>query len=219
MKKFILFDNDGVLVDTEKYYFKANQKLFQSLGYELTLDTYKTISLKSGKSVLEFFKQHGYDEEQILELRDKRDKIYEEYIFHENLALPGVSEKLRELSKHFRMAIVTSTKRSYFSAIHEKTEFAKFFEFVVAREDYKIAKPNPQPYLMGIEKSGCSRNQIVVIEDTPRGLESAKAAGLDCVIVTNEYTADAEFIGASLVLNSIDQLEIENLMQLNSYQE
>ncbi len=214
MKKFILFDNDGVLVDTEKYYFKANQLLFESLGHELSLEAYKSISLVAGKSVLDYFRKFDYSDDQILELRNKRDAIYEQFIFNNSLALPGVTNKLEELSGSFKMGIVTSTKRNYFDNVHNKTGFAKYFKFVVAREDYSESKPNPQPYLFGIKKSGYAPDEIVVIEDTPRGLESAKAAGLQCIIIKNEFTNDALFNGASIVLDSIDELTISLIRAL-----
>jgi HAD superfamily hydrolase (TIGR01509 family) len=214
MKKFILFDNDGVLVDTEKYYFKANQELFQSLGYKLSLETYKDISLRAGKSVLDFFMSKGYSKDDILNLRNNRDKIYEQFISNKNLALPGVSDKLKELSNYFEMGIVTSTKKEYFNIIHSKTEFTSYFNFIIAREDYKISKPNPEPYLLGIEKSGLIPSEILVIEDTPRGLEAAKAAGLDCLIITNDFTADAEFKGAKKVLQSIHKLTVKMIKEI-----
>ena len=112
------------------------------------------------------------------------------------------------------MGIVTSTKRYYFETVHNKTGLAKYFEFVVAREDYGESKPNPEPYLLGIRKSGYTPDEIVVIEDTPRGLESAKAAGLQCIIIKNEFTNDALFNGAAIVLDSINELNVSLIESL-----
>jgi len=76
MKKFILWDNDGVLVDTEKYYYKANKKILDELGIKLNLDTYRQVSLNKGKSVLELARNIGLNDEIIKPLSLIRKHIY-----------------------------------------------------------------------------------------------------------------------------------------------
>ncbi len=214
MKKYILWDNDGVLVDTEKYYLKANQIVLGELDIELTEDAYKRISLSEGKSVLELSREKGFNDEMILQLRDKRDDVYEKFILHENLALPDVETVLSGLKGKFGMGVVTSTKSAYFKRLHELTGFHHFFDFVVAREEYKIAKPDPEPYMIGIEKSGCVPSEVVAVEDTPRGVRSAVKAGIDCIAIPNQFTHDAEFEGAVLRLESIAELNEDLLLKL-----
>ncbi|PKL88382.1 MAG: HAD family hydrolase [Ignavibacteriae bacterium HGW-Ignavibacteriae-2] len=215
MKKFILWDNDGVLVDTEKYYYKANKKILDELGIKLNLDTYRQVSLNKGKSVLELARNIGLNDEQMIELRDRRDVIYEGFIFNQNLAIDGAGETLETLSVHFRMAVVTSTKRDYFEKLHVITGFRKYFEYVIAREDYKTAKPHPEAYLLGIKNSGYSPDEIIAVEDTPRGLIAANLAGIDCIVIPNNFTRNANFIGEKLKLNSIRDITQDLLNKLN----
>lgn len=214
MKKFILWDNDGVLVDTEKYYFKANQIVLKELDVDLTVEQFKKISLKDGKSVLELARKCGLDDSAILELRDKRDKVYEQFIFNDNIALPHVQETLKKLYGKIGMGVVTSTKKAYFEFLHNKTGFNKYFEFVVAREEYKVAKPDPEPYLIGIEKSGFSKSEIIAVEDTPRGIIAAKTAGIQCVFLPNQFTKDIVVPEADIKLDSITEITHELISAL-----
>ena len=62
-------------------------------------------------------------------------------------------------------------------------------EFYLARDDYERAKPHPEPYLKGLQRFGAAAAETVVIEDSARGLMSAIAAGIDCIVVANEFTA------------------------------
>lgn len=215
MKKFILWDNDGVLVDTEKYYLEANKIVLSDLGIKVDLDTFIRVSLQQGNSILELARSKNYNDEDILILRKQRDDIYEKLIAEENLAIEGVKEILESLYGKIGMGVVTSTKRSYFNLVHNKTGFHKFLDFVVAREDYKNSKPAPEPYLLGIEKSSFDTDDIIAIEDSERGLSAASQAGINCIIIKNDLTKFGVFENASKVLNSINELSLDLINSIN----
>src|SRR6185312_7142365 len=199
MVEAILWDNDGVLVDTERLYFQATQRALAGAGIELTLDLYKEVSLRQGKSLFSLATQRGLTAEQIAALRLERDEIYTGLLRSEQLLFSGVLETLRELHKKYRMAIVTSSRRVHFDVMHEKTEISEFFEFVLAREDYGQSKPNPEPYLTALRMLSVPAEKCVAIEDTERGLAAARAAKLRCVMVPHEFTRECGFAGAMAV--------------------
>jgi beta-phosphoglucomutase-like phosphatase (HAD superfamily) len=91
------------------------------------------------------------------------------------------------------MAIVTTAKRVDFEMIHEKRQVGQFMDFVLVREDYKLAKPHAEPYLTASQRLGATKEETLVVEDSSRGLNSAVAAGIDCVIVHNEFTKAQNF--------------------------
>nr|WP_289514327.1 HAD-IA family hydrolase [Nonomuraea sp. KC401] len=93
--------------------------------------------------------------------------------------MEGVVDALGELSKYARMAIVTTAKRADFELVHEERHIQQFMEFFVVREDYQLAKPHPEPYLIGVDRFGVGKEEVLVIEDSARGLNSAVAAGID----------------------------------------
>jgi beta-phosphoglucomutase-like phosphatase (HAD superfamily) len=119
----------------------------------------------------------------------------------------GVVETLAELSKYVRMAIVTTAKRVDFEIIHEKRQVRQFMEFVLVREDYKLTKPHPEPYLTGIKRLGATKEETLVVEDSSRGLNSAVAAGIDCAIVYTDFTKTHDFSQASYRIETLIELK------------
>jgi len=79
-------------------------------------------------------------------------------------------------------------------------------DFVLTVEDYTHAKPDPEPYLTAIQRYGAITEEALVIEDSGRGLRSALAAGLDCIIVKNSFTQSHDFSSAKIVLKSLSEL-------------
>ena len=187
MKKFVLFDHDGVLVDTEFWYYKAGERALAEIGFTVDQDQYLE-DMKQGLGTWSRARAAGVDEQTISRQREVRDVYYQEYLRSEPIEIDGVVETLAELAPHVRMAIVTTAKRVDFDLIHERRHIAEFMEFVLVREDYERAKPHPEPYLTGLKRFGATPEETLVVEDSSRGLSSAVAAGIDCVIVRNDFT-------------------------------
>jgi len=114
---------------------------------------------------------------------------------------------LAELSKYVRMAIVTTAKRVDFEIIHEKRHVRQFMDFVLVREDYKFTKPHPEPYLTGLKRLGATKEENLVVEDSSRGLNSAVAAGIDCVIVSSDFTKTHDFSQARYRIKTLIELK------------
>jgi HAD superfamily hydrolase (TIGR01509 family) len=186
VKSYILFDHDGVLVDTEFWYYKAGERALADIG--LTLDKGQYLrDMSQGLGTWVQAKAAGIDEETLGRLREARDDYYQEHLRTEAIEIEGVVEALAELSHYVRMAIVTTAKRADFDFIHEKRHIRRFMDFVLVREDYKHAKPHPEPYLTGLERFGAAKEETLVVEDSSRGLQSAVAAGIDCAVVYNDF--------------------------------
>ncbi|WP_281285076.1 HAD-IA family hydrolase [Nocardioides albertanoniae] len=82
----------------------------------------------------------------------------------------------------------------------------RFMDFVLVREDYDRAKPHPEPYLAGLRRFGATAEEALVVEDASRGLASAVAAGIDCAVVRNEFTADQDFSAATHRIDSLAEV-------------
>ncbi|MBN1781714.1 HAD family phosphatase [bacterium] len=206
MLKAILWDNDGVLVDTETLYYRANRETLAEIGIELTEEQYLSISLDQGQSVVNLARYRGCTDEQISDLRQKRDLRYIGLLKQGVRVFPGVEETLRFFHGKIAMGLVTSSPRPYFDVIHRQTGFLPFFNLILTREDYEKAKPDPEPYLKALERSGLEPGECVVIEDTKRGLEASRAAGIPCIIIPNSYTRHQGFSGAWHVISDIRKL-------------
>jgi HAD superfamily hydrolase (TIGR01509 family) len=206
VKKFVLFDHDGVLVDTERWYFRAGQRALADIGVVLAEDRYLQ-DMAAGLGTWAQAKVAGVDETTINRQRRVRDGYYQQYLRTEEIEIDGVVDALSELSQHVRMGIVTTAKRADFDLIHEKRQITQFMEFVLVREDYVHAKPCPEPYLTGLTRFPATSHETLVVEDSARGLTSAVAAGIDCVIVDNDFTSNHDFSRASYRIRTLGELK------------
>lgn len=202
----ILFDNDGILVDTEPLFLSATQELLATVGVELDIDVYHEICLVQGKTVFVLAEEKGLSAEEILELRARRDARYMELIEEGVSVLDGVQETLARIHGARPLAIVTSSGRAHFERIHAQTDLLRFFEFVLADGDYARHKPHPDPYLAAAKRFGVDCERCLVIEDTERGLEAAVSAGMRCIAIPNELSKTGNFEKAEHVLGSMDEL-------------
>jgi HAD superfamily hydrolase (TIGR01509 family) len=206
VKQYVLFDHDGVLVDTEAWYYKAGARALADVGLTLDQDQYLRDMSQSGGTWAQA-RAAGIDEATISRQRQVRDEYYQEYLRAEAIEIEGVVEALAELSRYVRMAIVTTARRVDFAIIHEHRQITKFMDFVLAREDYELAKPHPEPYLTGLKRFGAAKEETLIVEDSSRGLQSAVAAGIDCAIVHNDFTEGHDFSQATHRIETLAQLK------------
>jgi HAD superfamily hydrolase (TIGR01509 family) len=213
MLKAIFWDNDGVLVDTEKLYYRANKEIFKKIGIELTKEIYTDNFLIKGKGAWHLAEKIGFTNEQIEALRVERNSLYGELLSKEKMLLDGIPEILSRLSKKYLMGIITSSRRDHFNIIHTNTRIIQYFDFVLTGEDFKRLKPDPEPYLLALEKTKMKKEECIIIEDSERGLTAALSAGIKCIIIPHELTEKCKFSGAYKILSSIHELipVIENL--------
>ncbi len=212
-KKFILFDHDGVLVDTEYWYFRSNQKALSELGIELSKAQHIEY-MKEGYSFWDIDAVKKMDPQIVSAKRTDRDRYYQSYLQSEDIEIPIVEPVLEKLSNHYRMAIVTTSRTEDFRLIHKNRTITSWMEFVLSRNDYNQAKPHPEPYLTALDRFGATKEETLVIEDSERGLRSAVAAGIDCAIVYNEFTQSHDFSAAQYRIQSLD--ELPHLLELGS---
>ena len=203
--KYILWDNDGVLVNTEQWYFAATREALAELGVQLPIDAYQQIMIQ-GRSSWELAAQAGVGPQQIKDGQDLRDELYRTYLRNNDLRIKGVFEVLSELAQHYQMAIVTTCRRDDFELIHSNLDLLQFMQFVLTREDYAESKPHPEPYLTALQKFSATSSQALVVEDSERGLRAARAAAIDCAVVDYHFTRGHDFSAAQYRLQTLTEL-------------
>jgi HAD superfamily hydrolase (TIGR01509 family) len=206
MTRVLLWDHDGVLVDTEALYRKATRETLASVGVELSDAAYRQLFLVESRGAWHLVEERGVAARQVVELKRARNERYVELLRTTDVAIPGALDVVRRLAAHFRMAIVTTSARAHFDVIHAGRELPTHFELVLAREDYVFAKPEPEPYLRALKALGAAADECLVIEDSERGLRAARAAGLSCWVVPSELTVDSAFEGAARRFESLAEL-------------
>ena len=196
VKRFVLLDHHGVLVDTEPWYFRAGERALAEVGFTVSLADYLE-DMALGRGTWARARAAGVGETAIDRARARRDAYYQEYLRTEDLSIDGVPEALTEMrALGVRMAIVTTSKRADFELIHRDRGIVDLMDFVLLRDDYEHAKPHPEPYLTGLERWGAPADETIAVEDSARGLASAVAAGIDCAVVHHDFTAGQDLAAA-----------------------
>lgn len=203
MIKAIFWDNDGVLVDTERLYFAATKQIMATVGITLTKELFIEFILVQSKGAWHLAAEKGISPEKIETLRAERDALYSSLLNQEHVVNEGVEDVLKSLYGRYRMGIVTSSRKIHFDLIHRSSGLLKYFDFVLTGEDYVKYKPEPDPYLLAVEKSSCRKDECLAIEDSERGLRSAKSAGIQCIVIPNELTKGGDFSRADKVLGNV----------------
>ena len=203
-KKYILFDNDGVLVETEIWYYEASKRaLKEFFDVDIKFHDYMNM-MTAGKGVWVAAVDATESEKNIA--RNQRDIYYQEYLKTENISIENVHDILTKLQKKYKMGIVTTSRKVDFEIIHKNSGITDFMEFVLCVEDYPKSKPHPDPYLKGLELFNAKKEETIIVEDSERGLISANRAGIDCVIIHNEFTKTQDFSKATYKVDTLSEL-------------
>ena len=204
MYKAILWDNDGILVQTEHLYYEANRRVLADKAVDLTLAQYQRLLLRQNTGVWHLVPNAS--ESEVAALKARRNEIYSELLRTEDILVAGAQHALKTLHGRLRMGIVTSSRKDHFQIIHERSGLLGYFDFVVAAGDFERSKPDPEPYLVGLDRCGFRADECLAIEDSERGLLAAKRAGLTCWAIPGEMTSSGDLSTADRVLDSIHEV-------------
>lgn len=209
MLSAILWDNDGVLVDTERYYYEANRDYLRRFGVDLSEENYFRWYLCDNLGAWHLLDQNA-NPEQIAHWRRERNALHLELLKQAgSLLTPGIEHVLERLNGRVEMGIVTSATRASFEAIHNRHDILRYFRFALTADTYGESKPSPEPYLLGLDRLDRQAEECLVIEDSPRGLQAALAAGIRCIVLRNRLSRDHDFAGAWRIVDSMDELLVE----------
>lgn len=206
--KAVLWDFDGVIVDTEWPIYETWREIFENESQELTLDTYvqcigSDFETWSPEAHLESLTGRTYDWEQIgidrnVEIRRRL----------ENAQLnPGILDALTAMrAAGLKLAVVSSSSHSWVDHWLDQLAVRNLFDAVVCRGDAPKIKPAPDLYIEGAEQLSLAPKDCLVIEDSLNGLKAAQAAGCDCIAVPNRITKVIDFSAAKAVLDDFHAL-------------
>ena len=203
----VLWDNDGVLVNTEQLFYESNRELLLPYGVDLTPKQFFDWFLDNNYGAWHVLLGQGHDIELINHLRLERKRLFGQRLRQAGqLALPGIHGVLQALHLQVAMGVVTSAHEQHFQISHAAAGLLPYFDFVLTRESYADSKPAPDGYLLGLQKLGLDAAHCVAVEDSPRGLRAANAAGLECIVLRNEMNRDYAFDEAFCVVESMEEL-------------
>ena len=188
MEKVILFDMDGVLVNTEPLHYQLWKKVFAERGLDLAFDAYKGCIGANGKRLMELVLEHyGADFRDDQSMFDRYYQLKEDHLRHKEIPrIEGVNDTLTELKKRgYRMAVASSSTQDYIELCTDRAGIGHFFDVRFSAQWVKNTKPAPDVFLAAAEKMGAAPENCVVVEDSTNGTLAAKAAGMRCIGFAN----------------------------------
>ena len=214
MIKAIIFDFDGLILDTELCDYLSWKETYESLGCELSLEKW-TANIGS----VDFFNPYlelqaqlgeGIDLDPVYLRRKQRDRE----LLAEQVALPGVEAYLEEAQTlGLKVAIASSARRAWVDEHLGRLRLDHHFAAVRCRDDVDgCSKPDPAVYRAALAALGVEPGQALALEDSPNGVLAAKRAGLYCVAVPNEMTRGLNFEHADFCLASLTEVSLGQLI-------
>ena len=218
MVEALVFDFDGLILDTEYPIYQAWQECYEAHGRHLALEVYcECVGSDFGRfdpaSHLE--EAHGGDIDWDF-WDEKREARVREIVNHLP-PLPGVAERLAEARKAgLPCAVASSSPRSWVEPHLERLGLRHYFEFTKCRDDVVEPKPAPDLFSAAVEGLGVAPSRALVFEDSLNGLKASLAAGIPCVVVPNRVTGHLVFSGSVLRLGSFAEVSLAEIIILAS---
>jgi len=211
----VIFDMDGVLMDTVAIHWKAYNDLLQekfgvTVGNE---DLANLIGMSLGEQIPILNTKFGIniDAETFVPLADKRKEKFMDKLVPKD----GVVELLRSLKDSgVKMGVGTSTSRITAEQRLKNIGIHNYFSVIVGGEDVTIHKPDPEVYELVASQLGVKPEECVVFEDAPNGIEAAISAGMKSVGICTTYTTGEKLSRADLMVNSLEEVTLETIQML-----
>ena len=212
MIKAVLFDMDGLLIDSEPIWREAEKEIFSKINITLTDEMcFKTVGLRIDEVVDFWHEQFPWDS--ISKLEIKNQIIYKviELITLKGKALPGVYETIKFFNeKNIPMAIASASSLSIIETVVQQLNISKYLSFVHSAELEEYGKPNPAVYLSAAKKLQIPSHQCLVFEDSFNGVIAAKAARMKVIAVPEDiHRGEKKFFAADLILHSLNDFNVE----------
>ena len=209
----VVFDLDGVLIDSEGLWHRATNEVLKEWGHSVTAEEYGRDWIGTAKGP-EFGVVHFALPIDAAEFRRRRKPIVTDLVLREARLMPGVEAALARLSAKWPIAVATNSYLAAAEPVLTRLGVRGYFRELLTRERYANAKPAPDAYVAAAAALGVPSARCVAIEDTARGLESANAAGMKSIAVPNEFTRDHDLSMASRRVESLDDVTVALVEQL-----
>lgn len=220
----VIFDFDGVITDSEILHLRAFNRVLAQHNIDITTkDYYKDYLGLTDFDCFEALVDEGRlkpDAQGIKNLVKQKNRVFEELVKTEGRIIEGVRDFLDVLKRNdIGMAICSGALLAEIELILKQSRLRPFFEVIVSAEQIKEGKPNPEGFLLALQRLNEERenpilaDECIVIEDSHWGLEAAKAAGMHTIAVTNSYAAD-QLAMAEKIVTRLDELSIGDLRRL-----
>jgi HAD superfamily hydrolase (TIGR01509 family) len=209
----LVFDFDGLILDTEEPVYRSWLEVYREHGEELPFERWVEIV---GSTTIAFHPQHHLEERLgrslTRDVLDRRIGRRTELILAQSL-LPGVGQHIESAkAMGLKLGVASSSTRDWVRGHLERLGILDSFDCIRCRDDVTNAKPEPDLYIAVIDCLGVAASEAIAIEDSPNGVLAAKRAGLRCVAIPNSITEHLDLGRADLVLRSLADMTLADLI-------
>jgi beta-phosphoglucomutase len=214
----VIFDFDGVLADTEGLHLRAFQEVFRGRGWTLDdrvyFDAYLGFDDEGLIAAFDRDQTLGLSPAELDALVDEKGRVFASYIAKGSVLFPGARACVERLASAFTLGIASGALKHEITGILGAARLANHFQTIVSAEDVSECKPAPEPYLTAAARLGVAPAACLAIEDSPPGLEAARAAGMTTIGITTTATRDA--LTADHVVDSLDEISADLVARLRA---
>lgn len=214
MAKSIIFDMDGVVVNSIECDFSSWKKVLQRFGKDLSFDEYKRFS---GMKAKQIFRQYGEDvtDDSAILLENEKDDYFAECLKKGSVTIPRGLISLLDLllDNMIDVSLATAASRKKVDSVLEYFGIASYFRVIITGDDVSAGKPDPQIFLKASTMLGLRPEECVVIEDAPNGIRAAKKGNMKCIAITATHKAE-ELTEADMIINAFTELTFPTLQRL-----
>jgi HAD superfamily hydrolase (TIGR01509 family) len=205
--KAVIFDRDGVILDSESINIESAVRAFKELGIAIKEEEKDWIVGRHPEDYKKpFLEKYDFSYEEFRKIQTKTyfELLESTPLFEKTIALIKQLHKMK-----IPLALTTSSSMKSTLQVLKKAGLENIFGVIVTFEDYEKRKPHPQSYLLTAKKLGVDPKHCVVIEDSSVGVEAAKNAGMKCIAIPNRYTKKQDFSKADVIVDSADEISME----------
>ncbi len=212
--KAVIFDMDGLLVDSELFWETEEKRIWKNFGIEFTEKMRREIlghKLTDIAKIAKKYKENISEQEVIKAFMDSAERVYLEKVS----LLAGVDRLLKDLKeKGIKLAISSSSPDEWIQMFIERFGYEEIFDEVCSAESLQVSgKPDPAVYNVCMEKLGTTSEEVIVFEDSLTGVQSAKASGAYTIAVPDSRWCFGDYSIADLVLGSLSEFDLSNIYE------
>ena len=217
MVRGVIFDFDGLIVDTETPIYISWQEVYNAHGIELPTNLWNQI-LGTKQAKIDLFKNlversgRKVDEEAVQRVRNARYQEIRSAYMHPMPGFLALIDKLIETG--YARAVASASPRRWVEGVLEDLNLRDRFESIVTGDDVELGKPEPDCYFLAAEQLGLRTDECLVLEDSFNGLTSAKRAGMRCIVVPLPLSNGMDFSAADLVVETLEAVSVEMIEEI-----
>lgn len=214
MLSAVIFDMDGVIVDSEPLHRRAYHSMFQKIGISVSEDLYHSLTGKSTLNLCKELKDRfnlPHTPESLMAIK----RGYFDHLFEADESfdlIPGVLNLIQDYHHHkLNLVLASSSSMRSIKRIFDRFGLHDYFKATISGAELKASKPHPEIFMKAAKAANSEAHECMVIEDATNGVEAAKAAAIFCVAYDSKHSKNQDYSKADLIISDFDEIKYERI--------